>query len=655
MNPNKLILRTLQGIFPTFPDITLGSVMSHEELDSNFIYLKGETIHEGEIDVDTNLVLKKINGNEIIIPLSGVTISGITQDTYITGGTYNPTTGIIRFDNLTGGTFYVTGITDTNTFTTGLTYNVSGDSLSLFKNDGSILTTSGFTSIIPNENEFTTGGTFDSNNGIITYTSNSGNTFQVTGLTTGFTDSFVTGGTYNSGTTSIDFNLNNGNNFNVVIEDNNEVTTGGTLDIGLGTITYTTNSGTTFDVTGFTSFTDTFTTGGTYDSGTTTLTLNDNTGTGITISGFTFIGTGLEALDEGNGVGWRLVGRDPIFYGNVGLNGIDLSTSSTSGTPRGAISENSFAIGLNSTASSINSFAGGVNSLSNGDNSFTFGNATQAIGENSFAIGEGTLAQGLRTFAGGASSQSTGNFSLAFGNTAISSADGSISLGSGTASNNYSVSLGNGLFSRFDSETVVGRFNLDGGFITPSTPDTADSKLFTVGNGIDNITRNDAFIIYNNGATLFDPISSTTVGNATKGMYIYDEIDDKPKYHDGVEWKDFGITGFTDTFVTGGTYDLSASTINFTNNLGGNFSVTGINTNFQILDGYEDLTSAGGETTLITPNIIQLNSHHQLFRNGQLELFGLNNEYTITGSTVTFSTPLIAGEIIQFYYRYLNT
>ncbi len=57
--------------------------------------------------------------------------------------------------------------------------------------------------------------------------------------------------------------------------------------------------------------------------------------------------TGLEAINEGNGVGWRLKGRNPANYGNIGGGAVDLSNSSLASTEFGATGINSFVTGLN--------------------------------------------------------------------------------------------------------------------------------------------------------------------------------------------------------------------------------------------------------------------------------------------------------------------
>src|SRR5690606_35760675 len=55
--------------------------------------------------------------------------------------------------------------------------------------------------------------------------------------------------------------------------------------------------------------------------------------------------SGLEALDEGNGIGWRLIGKPPANYGDIGLDAVDLSQSSGASTTVGATGVASFAEG----------------------------------------------------------------------------------------------------------------------------------------------------------------------------------------------------------------------------------------------------------------------------------------------------------------------
>ncbi len=68
--PDRLILRSLNS---PYGDNTLGSVLSHADVDNNFIYLKGEIIYSA-ITGNGIVRLLKYNGNEVTFPLSGATI-----------------------------------------------------------------------------------------------------------------------------------------------------------------------------------------------------------------------------------------------------------------------------------------------------------------------------------------------------------------------------------------------------------------------------------------------------------------------------------------------------------------------------------------------------------------------------------------------------
>ena len=68
---NNLILRTLSSPFPPpYSDTTRGSVLSQADVDNNFIYLKGQIIYSAETN-GSNILLKKINGEELVFDLGG--------------------------------------------------------------------------------------------------------------------------------------------------------------------------------------------------------------------------------------------------------------------------------------------------------------------------------------------------------------------------------------------------------------------------------------------------------------------------------------------------------------------------------------------------------------------------------------------------------
>lgn len=150
---------------------------------------------------------------------------------------------------------------------------------------------------------------------------------------------------------------------------------------------------------------------------------------------------GLEAIDEGNGIGWRLFGANPDNYGAIGNDAVDLSIQTATSETRGATGSNSFAVGPLSTASGFISTA--------------MGEGTVASGSRSTAIGSNTEASGVYSTAMGVNTEASGNLSTAIGVYTVASSP---------------------------SETVIGTFNTN---YTPNSTTNWDSndRLFVVGNG----------------------------------------------------------------------------------------------------------------------------------------------------------------------------
>ncbi len=78
MNPN-LILRT---VTTPYGDITLNSVLSHSNLDNNFIGLKSNLIYTATTD-NGILSFTKINGETIDVSINGL------NDIYVSAMTFN--------------------------------------------------------------------------------------------------------------------------------------------------------------------------------------------------------------------------------------------------------------------------------------------------------------------------------------------------------------------------------------------------------------------------------------------------------------------------------------------------------------------------------------------------------------------------------------
>jgi hypothetical protein len=89
----------------------------------------------------------------------------------------------------------------------------------------------------------------------------------------------------------------------------------------------------------------------------------DNPDLYIDLSALGEIPSELERIIEGGQVGWRILGRDPQNYGNIGSGAIDLSESTEATDINGATGAISFAVGKNTHASGNISSAFGEGTL----------------------------------------------------------------------------------------------------------------------------------------------------------------------------------------------------------------------------------------------------------------------------------------------------
>jgi hypothetical protein len=104
------------------------SASTYENLPLN-IYVTGMTFNTGNYD----LTLTKKDGTSITQSLSI-----LSSDMTVTGGSYNENTGVVTFTNNSGGTFGVSGFTTgyTDTYVTGGTYNSNNGTLTLTRSNG---------------------------------------------------------------------------------------------------------------------------------------------------------------------------------------------------------------------------------------------------------------------------------------------------------------------------------------------------------------------------------------------------------------------------------------------------------------------------------------------------------------------------------------
>lgn len=181
--------------------------------------------------------------------------------------------------------------------------------------------------------------------------------------------------------------------------------------------------------------------------------------------------TGLEAIDEGSGVGWRLKGNDSEYYGNIGGDAVDLSNSITVSSTNGATGFISFAsglrtqasgnysvaMGLQTTASNFAATALGNETIASGENTTALGRATLATGDNALATGRNTEATGTSSTAMGSYTEAIGHFSFAIGHESSASGETSIAMGRDTqASGENSTAMGNNTTASSLNSTAMG-------------------------------------------------------------------------------------------------------------------------------------------------------------------------------------------------------
>lgn len=194
------------------------------------------------------------------------------------------------------------------------------------------------------------------------------------------------------------------------------------------------------------------------------------------------VATGLEAIDEGNGIGWRLIGRDPDNYYNIGENAVDLSRSVFNNVA-GASGTGAFAVGYAVNATGDYALGMGISVRASGHRSTAIGNTTTATGLSSTAMGTSTEASGDHSTAMGRSTEASGDYSTAMGSFTESWGEASTAIGFFTTAEAF-------------ASATIGRYNIGGG--NPTTW-VATDPLFEIGNGTSNASKQNALTVLKNG------------------------------------------------------------------------------------------------------------------------------------------------------------
>lgn len=171
-------------------------------VESNDTYVTGGTVttpaNNSDKTVAVGLTYKRPDGNNYTLT---------TENTFVTGGTYDSGTITFSYNDSTKTPFTVTGIDGTDTYVTGGTSTGSSDNsadatISLTYNQG----VSPSLYSLNYKDTYVTGGTYAA--GTITLTRNDGTQLPINGITS--TDTFVTGFTYDNASNKITLSQNQG-------------------------------------------------------------------------------------------------------------------------------------------------------------------------------------------------------------------------------------------------------------------------------------------------------------------------------------------------------------------------------------------------------------------------------------------------------------
>lgn len=159
----------------------------------------------------------------------------------------------------------------------------------------------------------------------------------------------------------------------------------------------------------------------------------------------------------------------------------------------------SIAMGVNTTASGNSSTVMGYNSTAIGSYSTAMGAFTQASGLASTAMGNTSIASGDNSTAMGSLTEASGLESTAMGNSSIASGLNSIAMGrNAEATGSYSIAMGLHTQAPSFSETSLGSYSTTYTPISATNSENLD-RIFSIGNGADELNRSNALIIYKSG------------------------------------------------------------------------------------------------------------------------------------------------------------
>lgn len=267
----------------------------------------------------------------------------------------------------------------------------------------------------------------------------------------------------------------------------------------------------------------------------------------------------LEKIQEGSNIGWRVLGRNTTVYNDIGLGAIDFTYMDPLelGTLGGASGAYSFTSGKGNSATNTASYAEGHYTKSTGHGAHAEGSGTLASNNSSHAEGIDTTSSGIASHVEGSLSIASGDYSHAEGSLSIASGENSHAEGFNTVSHNYAshsegqettaggvashaegaYSSASGTYSHAEGEHTLAAAiaaHAEGYGTIASGPKGAhaqgtfnnagDTIISSIGIGIDNDNRANAFEVYTDG-TVRAPELTIDLINTTRSLTTKEYVD----------------------------------------------------------------------------------------------------------------------------------
>lgn len=340
----------------------------------------------------------------------------------------------------------------------------------------------------------------------------------------------------------------------------------------------------------------------------------------------TAFSSGLEAIDEGNGIGWRLIGRDPLDFGNIGFDAIDLGSASGGVVDAGATGIASFNSGSDGVASANSSWNSGSDGTASGIGSLNSGDNGIASGEDSWNSAVFGTASGYRSFNSAAygTSFSYGENNIGVFSTEYTPLD---VLTFNGADRLFNIGNGTAIAIRSNAVTVLKNGKTGIGYDQFET--TTDSELLQI-NGEVKATN---FVGNLNGFS--DQIRGTGAVNYLAKFTAAGTVGDSQIFDNGTN-VGVGIASPTSKLHVNGTAEIEGSLT--------------VDDALTLSDTGSFAQIAGSKPMRITGQSVELNSGVIKFLAGRVEVGGITapsgEQLAVNGSTFFGGSAKITGSLI---------